>query len=125
MDTIEQSVELLPACPDLRVMELWGCRGYDGLIFRFKVDPEARRASITWSSCRSHNPSLSRAVEKSWLDATAIVGEHPLAIRNETIDETELAMRFNHDYHEWCEGGTLNVWFCHLRSKDLVHLSYD
>ncbi|CAG9946320.1 unnamed protein product [Clonostachys rosea f. rosea IK726] len=96
MDTIERSTEILPACPNLRVMELWGVKDGDGRIFRYKMDRGARRASITWSTCRSDIPFLNRAVVKSWVDATANIGEHPLAIHTENIDETELAMQINH-----------------------------
>ncbi|CAI6046979.1 unnamed protein product [Clonostachys chloroleuca] len=96
MDTIERSTEILPACPNLRVMELWGVKDGDGRIFRYKMDRGARRASITWSTCRSDIPFLNRVVVKSWVDATTNIGAHPLAICTENIDETELAMQINH-----------------------------
>ncbi|CAH0045012.1 unnamed protein product [Clonostachys solani] len=95
MGTIERSAEILPACPNLRVMELWGTRGGDGYIFRYKMDRGARRASITWSTCRSDIPSLHRAVENSWLDVTTNIGDHPLAIHIENISETKHAMESN------------------------------
>ncbi|CAG9994660.1 unnamed protein product [Clonostachys byssicola] len=95
MDTIEQASEILPACPNLRVMELWGVSQDIGHIFRYKMDREARRASITWSTSHLDVPSLRRTVVKSWVDAMANILEHPLAIRTERINETELAMQIS------------------------------